>query len=80
MKQGGGQPNLNTEIVKAIGFACPPLCEQSEIVAFLHEKFTRFENLKNAAELNVELLLERRSALIAAAVTGKIDVRGLQTC
>ena len=80
MKQGGGQPNLNTDIVKAIGFACPPLGEQSEIVAFLHEKFRRFEELKDAAEQNVTLLSERRSALIAAAVTGKIDVRGLQTC
>ena len=77
MKQGGGQPNLNTDIVKAIGFACPPLGEQSEIVAFLHEKFRRFEELKDAAEQSVALLSERRSALIAAVVTGKVDVRGL---
>ena len=77
MKQGGGQPNLNTDIVKGIGFACPPLGEQSEIVEFLHEKFRRFEQLKDAAEHNVALLSERRSALVAAAVTGKIDVRGL---
>lgn len=76
MKQGGGQPNLNTDIVKGIGFACPPLGEQSEIIAFLREKFRRFEQLKDAAEQNVALLAERRSALIAATVTGKIDVRG----
>lgn len=77
MKQGGGQPNLNTDIVKGIGFARPPLGEQDEIVAFLHERFSRFVNLRRAAEQSVTLLSERRSALITAAVTGKIDVRGL---
>ncbi|WP_298574440.1 restriction endonuclease subunit S [uncultured Luteimonas sp.] len=77
MKQGGGQPNLNTDIVKGIGFACPPTDEQSEIVAFLHGKFRQFESLKHAAEQSVALLSERRSALISAAVTGKVDVRGM---
>lgn len=76
MKQGGGQPNLNTSIVKDIGIACPPLTEQREILVYLRAEFRRFTELSRASEQSVSLLSERRSALIAAAVTGKIDVRG----
>ncbi|MDZ7589931.1 MAG: hypothetical protein U5L05_04400 [Rubrivivax sp.] len=38
---------------------------------------TNIGGLLAEAERSVELLRERRSALISAAVTGKIDVRGL---
>lgn len=79
MKQGGGQPNLNTDIVKNIGFALPPLDEQSEIVAFLSQELERLDALASEANHGITLLKERRSALIAAAVTGQIDVRGLIT-
>ena len=77
MKQGGGQPNLNTDIVKNIGFAVPPIVEQSFIVAFLENETTQLDELTTEANRAIELLKERRTALISAAVTGKIDVRGL---
>jgi type I restriction enzyme S subunit len=56
-------------------FALPPLDEQSEIVDFVEAKLGKFDVLKEEAEAGILLLKERRSALIAAAVTGKIDVR-----
>ncbi len=57
----------------------PPLHEQAAIVAFLDDATARLDALRDAAELAVGLLKERRSALIAAAVTGQIDVRGAVT-
>jgi type I restriction enzyme S subunit len=55
----------------------PPIEEQHEIVAFLNARLTEFDILQVQCELGVETLQERRSALISAAVTGQIDVRGL---
>jgi type I restriction enzyme S subunit len=75
MKQGGGQPNLNVDIVKNIGFAVPPLSEQSTIVAFLDNETTKLDILTAEAKASITLLKERRTALISVAVTGKIDVR-----
>jgi type I restriction enzyme, S subunit len=76
MKQGGGQPNLNTDIVKCIGFAVPSLEEQGTIVKAIKRETERFNELINEARHGVDLLQERRTALISAAVTGQIDVRG----
>lgn len=77
MKQGGGQPNLNTDIVKNIGFAVPPLEEQKAIVMSIQLQTARFNDLINAAQQGVAFLHERRTALISAAVTGQIDVRSI---
>lgn len=77
MKQGGGQPNLNTDIVKNIRFALPPLDEQLEIVSFLGQELARLNELALEADKGIALLRERRAALISAAVTGQIDVRAL---
>ena len=61
---------------KQLRFFVPPLNEQSAIAASLSRTITRLGALKNQARKAIVLLNERRSALIAAAVTGKIDVRG----
>jgi type I restriction enzyme S subunit len=53
----------------------PPPEEQKEIVAFLHQELERFDALIAEAQRAIDLLLERRTALISAAVTGQIDVR-----
>ena len=53
----------------------PPLPEQQEIVRRLDSKVAAATALVKQAEAGIVLLLERRAALIAAAVTGKIDVR-----
>jgi type I restriction enzyme S subunit len=77
IRQGSGQPNLNTDIVKALRFGLPPLGEQDAIVTRVSEYAEQFDTLTTEAERAIELLSERRSALISAAVTGQIDVRGI---
>ncbi|MBI0067453.1 MULTISPECIES: restriction endonuclease subunit S [unclassified Snodgrassella] len=52
--------------------------EQREIGLFLESEITKINQLINKAIQSIELLKERRTALISAAVTGKIDVRDWQ--
>jgi type I restriction enzyme S subunit len=77
MASGGGQPNINQDVVRQFRIAVPSLAEQSEIVRHLTIEASRIDNLVVKARQVVEVLKERRQALISAAVTGKIDVRGL---
>ena len=78
-KQGSGQPNLNTSLVKAIPIPLPPQEEQLSIVANIDMLLRSFDVLSREAQHATDILQERRSALISAAVTGKIDVRGWPT-
>lgn len=55
----------------------PPAEEQHAIASFLIEQASKWDALIAEAEAGIDLLQQRRSALISAAVTGKIDVRGL---
>ena len=70
------QMNLNTEFVRSIRVVVPPIGEQQEIVEFVERENAKLDALTGEAERAIELLQERRTALICAAVTGKIDVRG----
>lgn len=54
----------------------PSRDEQTQIACFLDHETARIDALIEEAMGGVVLLQERRSALISAAVTGKIDVRG----
>jgi len=56
----------------------PPLDEQIKVAAYVDKVSVQFDQLLDEAAKNNDLLQERRSALISAAVTGKIDVRGWQ--
>lgn len=71
----GTQLNLNTDTIGSIRVALPPARELGEILAFLDQILAQLDSLRTEAECGIALLRERRSALIAAAVTGKIDVR-----
>ena len=64
--------------IRAYPLPLPPKEEQEAICQFVSSKSALFDGLMSSAEENVGLLQERRSALISAAVTGKIDVRGWQ--
>lgn len=68
---------MNQEKTKDVWLAVPPLSEQTAISAFLDRKTAEADVLTSEAQRAIELLQERRTALISAAVTGKIDVRGL---
>jgi type I restriction enzyme S subunit len=70
-------PNISQDRVKNAPFPKPPIDEQRDIVSFVNEQLETFNGLLAEAERAIELLQERRTALISAAVTGKIDVRGV---
>ena len=55
----------------------PTLREQDEIVEHLDRETAQIDALSEKAREMIDVLKERRQALISAAVTGKIDVRGL---
>jgi type I restriction enzyme S subunit len=52
----------------------PPLDEQHEIVRHIAAETAEIDRLRGATEHSIRLLKERRSALIAAAVTGQLDI------
>jgi type I restriction enzyme S subunit len=74
---GTAQVNISVPILKALPVPIPPHSEQRAIVAFLARETAKFDALMAEAQRAIDLLQERRTALISAAVTGKIDVRGL---
>lgn len=55
----------------------PPLDEQDAILLYIDRETVRIDGLISKTNRSIELLKEKRSALITAAVTGKIDVRNL---
>ncbi len=71
------QASLSQAHLLSIQSPRPPMEEQAQISEFLASETRRIYELSSEAETAITLLQERRSALISAAVTGKIDVRGL---
>lgn len=69
------QASFRVEDLSQYYFGLPPLEEQLQITEFLDRKINQIDALAGAADILIELLQERRSALISAAVTGKVDVR-----
>ncbi|MDD9981263.1 MAG: restriction endonuclease subunit S [Gammaproteobacteria bacterium] len=72
---GSTMQNLNTSIIGAIPVAVPGLAEQRRISEFLDHETTKVDALMAKVHEAVDRFKELRTALIAAAVTGKIDVR-----
>lgn len=75
LSSGGGQPNINQEKVSSLKLSAPALNVQTFIVTFLDYETTKIDTLIQKQLQQIELLKERRAALISAAVTGKIDLR-----
>ena len=69
--------NMNIEFVRRVRIVVPPIHEQTKIAEHVKHECARFDTLTAEAQRGIELLQERRTALISAAVTGKIDVRSL---
>ena len=65
---------LTVETLNGMEIPLPPVSEQKAIVANLRQDTARLDRLVEANERTIALLKERRAALIAAAVTGQIDV------
>jgi type I restriction enzyme S subunit len=74
---GGTKIQLSLDDIKSFPLAVPPIREQQELISSVEAALIRLSQLAAESEKNIGLLQERRSALISAAVTGQIDVRGL---
>lgn len=69
------QANLNIDRIGAVKAVFPPLDEQRNIIDYLDDMLCSYDSIEENANQAIQLLQERRTALISAAVTGKIDVR-----
>jgi type I restriction enzyme S subunit len=67
--------HLTGEQLRRYRFPKPPYNEQTVIAEFLDAEIVKFNTLTAEAQRAIDLLQERRTALISAAVTGQIDVR-----
>lgn len=72
---GGGQPNINSEIVHSLRIPVPPFEEQTAIMEYLDAKTATIDAAIAATRREIELLSEYRTRLTADVVTGKVDVR-----
>lgn len=69
-------PTVTFSAIKEIRLPLPPRAEQEEIVKHVEHLLNKLSALEAKAEAATQLLQERRTSLISAAVTGTIDVRG----
>lgn len=72
------QANLNVERIGAVQGVFPSLDDQQKIVSYLNDMLNKYSVIEREMNKAIELLQERRTALISSAVTGKIDVRNWQ--
>ena len=75
MMIGSTFKRINVEEIRAFILPWPPPAEQVAVAAYLESELSRFDALTAEAQRAIDLLQERRTALISAAVTGQIDVR-----
>lgn len=70
--------NIGQDTIKELFYLLPPIDEAHNILKDIAESNTKFDSLISKAGSAIQLMQERRTALISAAVTGKIDVRNWQ--
>jgi len=73
---GAKMPRTDWEHVSSIFMPIPDSTEQATIISALDQQTARIDLIIEKTQRSIDLLRERRSALITAAVTGKIDIRG----
>lgn len=66
---------INVDNIRNFLLAIPPYQEQKAITEELERLTSKYDSLISNAESAIDLMKERKTALISAAVTGKIDVR-----
>ena len=76
-KQSTNLASISSTNLMELPVVLPPTDEQAAIIKFVSDSTATLDALTAEAERGIELLQERRTALISAAVTGQIDVRGL---
>lgn len=74
---GSKMPRASSDFINEMEIALPPVGEQIKVAKELNSILGKFEILTDKSTAAIELMKERKTALISAAVTGKIDVRHL---
>ncbi|NLR59386.1 restriction endonuclease subunit S [Chitinophaga polysaccharea] len=72
---GGGREGLTFDSLKSFTVSLPPISEQMEIINVVEKHNSKFNEIEVATRKTVDLLRERRVALISAAVTGQIEIQ-----
>ena len=72
---GSTRDSINTSILRQIPIVVPPPSEQLSIIKYLDQEISRSDSLVAKINQAIQKLQEYRTAIITAAVTGKIDVR-----
>ncbi|EHS7465047.1 restriction endonuclease subunit S [Vibrio cholerae] len=75
LEQYGLKEGLSLKNVAETPLMLPPVSEQTSIEKYLDKALATLSSLVTSVEESIHLLKERRTSLISAAVTGKIDVR-----
>jgi type I restriction enzyme S subunit len=73
-KQSTNLASISATNIRELPIPLPPTREQRAIVAHIAAETGKLDAMRLATERTIDLLKERRAALIAAAVTGQIDV------
>ena len=74
---GAKMPRASADFIQNMNMPILSITEQNEIANYLDDKTQKIDKLIKKATKSIKLLKEKRTALISAAVTGKIDVREL---
>ncbi len=69
--------HLPAEKLRIVRYPAPSIKEQHDIVEYISNETAKLDSIRNANEKTIYLLKERRSALIAAAVSGQIPIKGV---
>ena len=76
IQTGGNREGLNFEQISKFVICIPPEKEREDIISHIESETKKIDNILEQSNNAIQLMQERRTALISAAVTGKIDVRG----
>jgi hypothetical protein len=76
-KQSTNLASISSTNLMELPVILPPVNEQRAILSFIADQTSRLDTLTAEAQRAIDLLQERRTALISATVTGQIDVRGV---
>ena len=72
------QGNVGVDSLRNVKILLPTVSEQEQIIDFLKNELMKMDNLIIKAKSAIQLMQERRTALISSAVTGKINVSNWQ--
>jgi restriction endonuclease S subunit len=74
---GGGQPNINSMMVRSLRVPFPQRAEQDKILEYVDAATNPIVSAVARAEREIDLIREYRTRLISDVVTGNVDVRGI---